>query len=295
MNSYFAIIKQGFSPRIVSLAIDINAQNVLNSEFKRCKDDFNNVEPEEYYTGYQSEDNSELFYIDKFNLDINVFDALENPTNQKVFDINEIGIENIIAIFTSGNSHEECLVQYYNSNNFIKMSKTVFMTDKTKEMTSGHINGFSIANKLVAVLRKKDDNIRIIFRSFDLARRVFTTLDDYFKEATDEELKSFISSHFDADPNFNILEIANKNTRKKVTQLNKHKILDNKTADEIKEMASKFEFELNISPQSKKVLIPNNIRDINELLSGFASLIYQSPITGERMKANAARPYPKKK
>ncbi|EGP02634.1 hypothetical protein GEW_13231, partial [Pasteurella multocida subsp. gallicida str. Anand1_poultry] len=87
----------------------------------------------------------------------------------------------------------------------------------------------------------------------------------------------------------------NKNTRNKVTQLNKHKVLDNKTADEIKQMASKFEFELNINPQSKKVLIPNNIRDINELLSGFASLIYQSPITGERMKANAARPYPKKK
>lgn len=273
MNNYFAIIKQGFSPRIVSLAIDTRAQNILNSEFTRCKNDFNSVDPEPYYEGYQNEDEHESFYIDNFNLNINVFDALENPTNQKVFNINEIGIENIIAIFTSGDSQEECLVQYYNSGNFIKMSRTLFMTDKAKEMTAGQINGFTIAKKLVAILYKKNESIRIVFRSFEVTRRIFTTLDDYFKDATDKELKSFISSYFQADPTFNILEIANKNTRKKIAQLNKHKTLENKTADEIKEMASKFQFDVSIDPQSNKVRIPNNISEINELLSGFASLI----------------------
>lgn len=338
MNDYFVIRKEGTSPRILALTLNQKAQNLLNQEFDKAKVNFLNkfinekreedgrkikekvaypLEISEYYIGYES--SNELSVIYDYSLDFDMFDAVKNPTNITKFDTSHHSFENILAIFTADDDGR-VLVQYYNSANVIKMSKSLFMVESSKEMTTGdEITGFTIQDNLIAILEENEDKFNIVFKNFNMAKRVFKNLNAYFEEASIPMLKEFSAKCFDTSGNFNILDIANNETRQKLAIINHSGILTNqvikkdengieikdehdnpifetqdKTPVEIQELAKKFDVDLQLNSDQSKIIPPDNRKALNDLLSGFCSLIYESPVTGQRMKANAAKPYPKK-
>lgn len=337
MNDYFIIRKDDKTPRILSLTLDKKAQELLNKEFLSSKENFLHKDITEYIEedgkkvkvtktspleiipysiGYES--NDELSRITDFSLDLKILEAIDNPTNVTKFDTENHSFEEIIAIFTADESGN-ILVQNYNSANVIQMSKTIWIAEDTKQMTSGNIKGFKINDKLLAIIEKNGKELNLVFKNFNMTKRVFKNLNSYFEYASDPILKNFSSRHFDLSNNFDILEIANNETRKKLAIIEKLEILTKEepkrdelgnemiddngkvilekkemTPLEIKDLAKKFDFDLSLTEDESKILAPDNTKELNELLSGLCSLIYPSPITGQRMKANAARPYPKK-
>ncbi|EFG7499610.1 DUF4868 domain-containing protein, partial [Escherichia coli] len=155
------------------------------------------------------------------------------------------------------------LIQSFDKRQVIDNRRTIlqkmFQASNTFCQSTEH--GIVIDNKLSAILAGTE----LKFKSFHMLRRIFD-VDAYFREATNEELTSF-SSHekFSVVPGFDLTTIADSVIRKKVSLINKSRILEDYSVTELRISASEIGVALEAEKigEIEKIKMPQIRKDVN--------------------------------
>ncbi len=150
--------------------------------------------------------------------------------------------------------------------------------------------GITIDNHLAAVIADG----KLMFRSFHRVRQ-FLDLEDFFKEATDSDIKSVLSHEKllveDAD---SVLWSLSTRMRKRFSILIDSEILDHEkvTPEKIQNRARKFDgldVKLKGSAGSRKVIFPTDAKTMGLFLRFLAEELYISELTEQAREANSSR------
>jgi hypothetical protein len=125
-------------------------------------------------------------------------------------------------------------------------------------------------------------------------RRLFD-VDDYYKEATNEELASFAQhARLAAPADFNLADLADTWIRRKITLIQASGLLDTTPADKIQQIANTFNIQLEVIGQGNeaKLTLPNQKRDLKAFLKFLNDDFYQSPLTDVQYVSSSKRKLP---
>ncbi|PHM60450.1 hypothetical protein Xsto_04004 [Xenorhabdus stockiae] len=126
-----------------------------------------------------------------------------------------------------------------------------------------------------------------------MLRRIFD-VDGYFKEATNDDLIAFSNhEHFHVSNGFDLTTIADTVIRKKVSLINKSRILELHTVDALLTVANEngVHLELDIHEENgkKKIIIPQEKKHIKRLLSFLDEDYFTSQITQTLYQTNSKK------
>ncbi|RXF66892.1 hypothetical protein BKM77_01085 [Pseudomonas syringae] len=147
--------------------------------------------------------------------------------------------------------------------------------------------GLTVDHKLTAILEEG----RLRFFSFHSARQIFD-LSEYYKEATDDDVKEFIAADmiFSANP-AGILEVSDSWVRRKISLIQQSGILQSIPINEMKAIALEFNipFETMTNEDGEKLLLPEAKSDLKKLLRFLDEDYYKSPLSKTNFLSNSKR------
>lgn len=285
----FALMKSNVGIPILRISTDAKSQKALKIIFNDQKALFDTHYDNEieFCAGYTPK-YSEIFVINDFDNGIeDMHAAIKTPTSIDSWNPKKVPIENIKCLFTGNARDRTILLQTFDKKQVLDITKSfIFSNDVFKMSTTV---GFNITDKLTAIIEDK----KLKFKSLQNIRKIFN-MDKYFREATDDELKSFIEHcKFKVSEEFDIIKIADTEIRTKVTLLNK---LDSLSEDinKIKQAAENVNFKLKTEITSggeEKILIPIVKKELKALLSFLNEDIFISDITKTTYKSNSKRKF----
>lgn len=282
--------------RLLKVDVDAISQPTIEAIFLKQESQFYDVEDDEveFCAAYSVKDN-EHFVINGFDDEIGVVNAIETPDAIPVWDPQEISIHCFKAIFTGiprhGTEPTKVLIQAFDRRQIINNERSFFqmLTQPNNRFSISNKPGFSLSDRLTALLIGD----KLIFKSFFMLRRFFN-MEEYFNEATREDLSAFISNDiFIVEDQNGFIDNADSSIKKKVSLIMSSEILKNHTIDKLKDCADNIGFRLHIDDSSgiKKIVMPNVKKEVKQLLYFLDQGVFNSIITNELMLTNSKRPY----
>lgn len=291
----FAVMDNQSAIKIVRIKLDRSASKMIDQTFQAQQQHFeshhSNIIP--FYAGYNPS-YSECFELDNFLDSTSLIDAVTRNTAMPEWKPDEISIDHIKALFVGvGNpkASDVIALQTFNKKQILDTSKSFVMAivGAANTFSKAEKVGFNIDDNLVAIVKGP----KIYFRSFFKLRSIFD-MNNYFQEATDQDLSIFAShAAFAVPPGFNIAAIADTPIRSKITLINKSGILDAQQLPTLKAAAQKigFPLETTVSGNDEKIAMPQTKREIKALLDFLDEDIFTSEISQRIFKSNSKRPY----
>ncbi|MDE9427800.1 Kiwa anti-phage protein KwaB-like domain-containing protein [Xenorhabdus bovienii] len=289
----FAITDTG---KIVKIITDSQTQRSVSALFKKQKEYFeNNYTTSVEFSGGYITSPAEYFCIDNFDDVIGVLDAIQTPTPIQEWSPQDISIFNIKALFSGEVTSSEtgdnikAYLQCFDKRQIIDNKKTLFhsvIQDKNTFKLSDS-DGLVIDTKLTAIL----ENNKLKFKSFHMLRRIFD-VDGYFKEATDDDLRAFSDhEHFHISNNFDLISVADTVIRKKVSLINKSRVLELHSVEALLSAANEVGLDLDIREDGgkKKIAMPQEKKHIKRLLCFLDEDYFTSQITQTLYMTNSKK------
>ena len=130
-------------------------------------------------------------------------------------------------------------------------------------------------------------NDQLRFTSYYFARQIFD-LSDYYRQATDSDVDAFINNRIVNIENIPVFK-SNADTwvRRKIALISDSGIFDKYTAKQIKEKAKGFK--LNISTTKNKLNLPNDKKELKNILRFLDEEIYKGVFSEEILQTNSKR------
>jgi hypothetical protein len=280
--NFFAIVDDP-TDRIKRIQTVQGLQQELGELFDSQVEAFKADKEEVEFTDGYSPGQGEIFFIENFELSDDITQALENPLNVSILNLPVDSEEKIRGIFggiwTQGN--KLAFFQIFDSRRVLAKKWAILFSGQTfSKLDRG---GLILDQKLVALV----EDSKLYFESFFFARRILK-LDQYFTEATDSEIDSFISSNiFEVGDADKIKKAADGFIRKKVAILIKNNTLNNLTAAQIQASAQRFGVTVQVS--NNKISFPETRRPIKELLRVVDEDYFTTSITQRRCLTNSKK------
>jgi hypothetical protein len=286
---FFALLDEAAAPQTALLRLAQDVQKELTALFVVQRQAFRDPGAElvEYDARY-TPDADELLYVSGFVLPEAVKTALANPIGQDPLPFGEDSLVRIRAIFTGvwNESEKWVAIQAFDRRRLIS-TRGFSLIHAGGTFVRLHEPGLTIDTKLTAVV--EDD--RLIFRSFDAARRLFD-LTEYFREATADDLEKLAAHpriHI-ADP-AGFYAAADTWTRKKVALVAQSNVLNKCTPHDAARAAKKYGVTLPIQRINgkEKVIFPTAKKEIKIVLRFLDEDYFTSVLTSTRFVTNSKR------
>ena len=143
---------------------------------------------------------------------------------------------------------------------------------------------FSLASKLAFVI----EGGQIKFKSYQVLQSVLNVREAY-REATEAEVQSFVGHSRLAAPEMEkFLELADQPVRKLVNEVLTLGILDNFTAEQIRDASADTGLEIIL--EGERVVLPDSRRGLKDVLLFLADSRLSGPLTGNPYVINSKRP-----
>ncbi len=271
--------------RVLRFPLSNDLQNEINRVFCSQRDRFLNgiVETIEFDGRYQPEE-GELLVIKNFVDPDALANIVKNPIGVEQFDPKVHSLESVKAIFSGcPDGGDQVLIQLFERRRLIATGAVAFFfSGNTFERMSE--TGLTLDTKLLAVLDGKD----LKFQSFHFLRRVFE-VDDYFKEATATEVKSFAAHPMLVTADAAAFEAAASSTvRRKIALIVQSGILDKHSVATIVATAKPFKVDIQLDANGK-IILPESPSDLRKLLRFLDEDYYESPLTQTQYVSNSKR------
>lgn len=271
--------------RILRFPLSNELQQEITDIFKSQKKDFlKNVVNIIDFDGRYRPDEGELLVIKNFVDPDALRDIVKNPIGVEQFDPKTHSLETVKAIFAGcPEVNDQVLIQLFEQRRLLSTKNVaIFFTGNTFELMNN--SGLSLDNRLLAILDGSD----LKFQSFHFLRRVFE-VDDYFKEATAAEVKTFATHPVLSTSNIVAFEAAASSTvRRKIALILQSGILDRHPVAHIAATAKQFKVDIKIS-EDGKILLPENAAELRRLLRFLDEDYYESPLTQTQYVSNSKR------
>ncbi|WP_347950330.1 Kiwa anti-phage protein KwaB-like domain-containing protein [Escherichia coli] len=291
----FAITDSEIPTRIIKIDIDAPAQTVVENLFRTQRSEFINEDIEEidFCASYNVQD-GEIFSINPFDDEIGIINAIERPDAVPVWDPDDVSVHYFKALFTgepaSNGNPTQVWLQCFDRRQIINNEKSFFqvVTQPGNRFSVSTRPGFSLSDRLTAILVGD----KLLFKSFFMLRRFFN-MEEYFNEATREDLDNFIGNDiFHVENAEDFMTFADSAIKKKVSLIISSGILNNQPIENLIECAQKIGYQLGITNVNgdNKITMPNSKREVKQLLYFLDQGYFNSIITNELMLTNSKRP-----
>lgn len=272
--------------RIIRFPLSQALQDEIKDLFERQLATFlNGIDTVVAFDGRYRPEEGELLSIDKFEDIDGLGDAVTNPLRIELYDPKVHSLDSVKALFTAqeNNGQRKILIQLFENRRLIAAKGlALFYSGNTFQKMSDA--GLTMDTKLLAVLQ--DGALK--FQSFHYLRRVFD-LDEYFKEATADEVQTF-AAHEKLAVADAAAFVANASApiRKKIALIRQSGILEKFTTEQIVAAAQTFGVVINTSDDGR-IAVPNNSTELRRLLRFLDEDYYQSPLSQTRYISNSKR------
>ncbi|HBW6842256.1 TPA: DUF4868 domain-containing protein [Klebsiella pneumoniae] len=291
----FAITDSEIPTRIIKIDIDAPAQTVVENLFRTQRSEFINedIEEIEFCASYNVQD-GEIFSINPFDDEIGIINAIERPDVVPVWDPDDVSVHYFKALFTgepaSNGNPTQVWLQCFDRRQIINNEKSFFqvVTQPGNRFSVSTRPGFSLSDRLTAILVGD----KLLFKSFFMLRRFFN-MEEYFNEATREDLDNFIGNDiFHVENAEDFMMFADSAIKKKVSLIISSGILNDQPIENLIECAQKIGYQLGITNVNgdNKITMPNSKREVKQLLYFLDQGYFNSIITNELMLTNSKRP-----
>ena len=291
----FAITDSEIPTRIIKIDIDAPAQTVVENLFRTQRSEFINedIEEIEFCASYNVQD-GEIFSINPFDDEIGIINAIERPDAVPVWDPDDVSVHYFKALFTgepaSNGNPTQVWLQCFDRRQIINNEKSFFqvVTQPGNRFSVSTRPGFSLSDRLTAILVGD----KLLFKSFFMLRRFFN-MEEYFNEATREDLDNFIGNDiFHLENAEDFMMFADSAIKKKVSLIISSGILNDQPIENLIECAQKIGYQLGITNVNgdNKITMPNSKREVKQLLYFLDQGYFNSIITNELMLTNSKRP-----
>lgn len=242
------------------------------------------------FTGSYNVDAGEIFTIADYPLSELISNALSNPLACPRLNLKE-ETHQIKALFTGVwvNQDNQVSFQVFDSGRLLSKGLTIIGSGDTYKKLEDP--GLVLQDKLTAHYK----NGTLHFISYHNTKR-FLDLSNYYKEATDTDLNTFVASDlFEFEDQALFKANADSIVRKKVALLQKNNVLQNLSVDDIETVAYSFnqdlpvEYHINISINNGKLVIPTEKKQIKELLRFLDEDYVTAPLTKRKCLTNSKK------
>lgn len=236
------------------------------------------------FDGSYKPDEDESLKIENFDLPDEIKEAINNPLGVEKLIATDNDL-NIRAVFLTLDDGEE--------------GRIVFQrTQKRQLLLGGRITLFW--NKDTFISTKKPgvvitdsidayyENGTLYFKSYYLANQILN-LNKYYRQATDEDIRTFCqSSCFYVNDLDSLVSASNNWTRKKIAYILDTKVLETNSIDFILQDAKELGLQFQTNGENK-IVFPEDLKAQKELLSYLADEIYRGRLTDDVYLTNSKR------
>jgi hypothetical protein len=271
--------------RILRFPLSNDLQNEISDVLRAQKHAFlDGIMATIEFDGRYRPDEGELLLIKNFVDPDTLSDTVKNPIGVEQFDPRAHSLETVKAIFAGcPDGSDQILIQLFEQRRLLTTKNVaIFFTGNTFERMSD--SGLTLDSKLLAILEGRE----LRFQSFHFLRRVFN-VDDYFKEATAIDVKSFAThtSLTTADPG--TFEATTSSTmRRKIAMILQSGVLDKHSVPTILAAAKPFKVNIQTSPTGQ-IVLPDNPSELLKLLRFLDEDYYESPLSQTQYVSNSKR------
>lgn len=275
--------------RVMRVAVTQDLQKSITLLFKEQEERFfNGVEIDDYYKfdGKYRPEERELLYIDDFDDIDKLGAAIADPLGYPELTIENGGLEHVRALF-SGYTEQgktRVLAQTFDRRRIISPKGFSIIHSKDKFVKFDG-TGLTLDNKLTAVL----DGSKLLFSSFHFVRSIFD-VSNYFKEATDADVKDFCRiSERPVEAQKAFLDACDAWTRRKIGLIRQSGILDKTPADQIAKVAIGFDIKIKTEEIDGKsvIVFPETRAELKRVLRFLDEDYYQSPLSDAHYISNS--------
>lgn len=285
-SSFFCTISRDCN-KVKKLRINREVQKELVSVFSQKSDQLLNNEKEfiEFDGRYKPSEN-EVFYIKNFNMPETIKKAIKTPTSVEELLPKNNKNKKINSIFTGTlNNENKYIISFQNF-----MPSQIITASGVGLIFNN--NSFNKISKLAVNIKEQVDciymNNNLYFSSYWVARQIFD-LSDYYKMATDEELKSFIKKDVLTTMNEDMFfQNADEWIRRKVAFIEDSKVLERNSPYDIKKIAEDHNVDLKLN-NDNQILVPDEKQDLKDLLKFLDEDIFKGPLTNNTYMTNSKR------
>ena len=238
-------------------------------------------EEPQIFSGKWKKDDEEIYYIDlSEDLDIinEYIDVIASSTDVNVVD--KQNFPNLHVIFVEGKDNSIKFQRIYNKYFF----KKCFLTfpDSSVCQINNNQEIITLTGKVDAYWNNNEK--RLYFESFMIAKTIFPKINKFYREATESDIENF--------SNINILQVKKvdygSRARKKIAQMLDDDVFKDKTLEDLKEYAERYEQGFP-EVENGKIKLENN-KDIELIYDIVNQLFYTTDLTGEKRKTNSSKP-----
>lgn len=273
---------------VCRVALNADLQDELNDYFNKLIHSYWQDKEIIEFDGRYSANNDEIMEISGFHLPESLSETIENPLSAEILDLsmNEDRLYAIVASLQDEESNNPIIFQTFDSRKLLSKRFSIIQSN----MAYSKLNspGLVIDNKIAAVYL----NNSIFFSSFHNARRVLD-LSYYYREATDEDLSSFAEiENIKVEDEQWFVENADTTIRKKVALLQRNKVIENLSIDEIERSSHGLGIQLQIEEGrngAKYLVIPRNKAKVKETLRFIDEDYFEAPLTHRTCITNSKR------
>lgn len=273
-------------------SLDINKKTVKRIEI--TKDSISEVEKEllinikKYklnainFDGFYKPEEDECLKIENFSLPNEIKRAIKNPLGEDKL-IVENKEMNIRAVFLILDDEERERIIFQRTQKKQVLSKGIkFLWDK---------DTFILSRKPVIAITDRidayyEDGI-LYFKSYYWANQIIS-LDEYYREATDNEIRKFCNNSYFYVEDVNLLLNSSKFIRKKIAYIEDSKVLTKNTIGKIVANATKLGLDLKM--HNDKIVFPTDLVEQKKILSYLADEIYKGVLSDDVYLTNSKRP-----
>ena len=240
------------------------------------------------FTGSYNVDSGEIFQIENYPLPVAISNALSNPLNNPVLDLNT-ETHRIKALFTGNwtDQQQQVNFQVFDAGKLLSKGWTLIGSGNTYKKLEEP--GLVLQDKLTAHYV----NGNLLFVSYHNTKR-FLDLNDYYTAATDTDLDSFSENDlFEFEDQDTFKGNADSIIRKKIKMLQKNNVLDNLSINDIKKVAKDLnqnvaeEHQINIETSNGKLVIPKDKKQLKKLIRFLDEDYVTAPLTKRRCLTNS--------
>lgn len=236
------------------------------------------------FDGSYKPDEDESLKIEHFDLPDEIKEAINNPLGVEKLIATDNDL-NIRAVFLTLDDGEEGRIVFQRTQKrqlLLGGRITLFWNKDT--FISTKKPGVVITNSIDAYY----ENGTLYFKSYYLANQILN-LNKYYRQATDEDIRTFCqSSCFYVNDLDSLVSASNNWTRKKIAYILDTKVLETNSIDFILQDAKELGLQFQTNGENK-IVFPEDLKAQKELLSYLADEIYKGRLTDDVYLTNSKR------
>jgi len=276
-----ALLKDGSLKRIVSSG---TLQDEITEYFINLKTIFENEKTEISFDGRYLVEDNEIFIIPNYPQNNLIINAISNPITLEILKLKD-DREKLKALICGLWTATDKFILFQAIDSRKILSKKFTLINSNDTYTKIIDPGIIIDDHIDSILYEN----KLSFISYHNTRKIFD-LSEYFKEATNDDLKDFYKNDmFLVEELQWFIDNSDTSMRKKVALLQKNKVLEETELKDIKSISKDFGIEIEIitDNRKKKIKFPKDKKKVKEIIRFLDEDYFLAPLTKRRCLTNS--------